>query len=127
MVMVAPVVLRDLVVRAVLAVTAMWVWLGRSRVRSVRMVVMPVMVPPVVPVVVVELVVRQAVSPVSRVRTLPAGPVARAEKVDSVVMAVRVRSVLRAAPAISPAVTAESAVRVRPGVVVVRAVRAVSR
>jgi hypothetical protein len=127
MVMVAPVVLRDLVVRAVLAGTAMWVWLGRSRVRSVKTVVMPVTVPPVVPVVVVESVVRQADPPVTRVRTRPAGPAARAVRADSAAMVVRVRSVLRAAPALSPAVTAVPAVRVRPVAVVARVVPAVLR
>jgi hypothetical protein len=91
------------------------------------MAVMPVTVPLVVPVVTVESVVLQAVSPVSRVRTLSAGPAAKAVRADWAVTAEPVRPELRAAPAISPAVTAESAVRVPPGVVVVTAARAVSR
>jgi hypothetical protein len=75
----------------------------------------------------VESVVRQADPPVSRVRMLPAGPVAKAVRADWAVMAALVRSVLRAAPALSPAVTAESAVKVPRGVVVARVVPAVSR
>ena len=127
MVRVARVVLRDLVVRAVPAGTATSVWPERSRVRPVKMVVMPVTVPPVVLVVAVESVVRQADPPVTRVRTRTAEPAAKAVKVATAVTVVRVRPVLRAAPAISQAVTAVPAVRVRPGAAAVRVVRAVSR
>jgi hypothetical protein len=127
MVMAVPVVSRDLVVRAVPAGTATSVPPERFRVRPVKTAVMPATVPPVVSVVMVESVVRQAVPPASRVRMLPAAMAVLAVRADWAVMAARVRPVLRAAPALSPAVTAVPAVRVPRVAAAVPAVRAVSR
>ena len=127
MVTVAPVVSPGPVARVVLAAMVMWVWPGPRLERPVKTVVMPVTVPPVGLAVMVESVVLQEDPPVSPVRTRTAVPAVSAVRVDSAVTAALVRPVLRAAPALSPAVTAVPAVRVLPGVVAARVVRAVSR
>ena len=127
MVMAAPVVSPGPVVRVVRAVTAMWVWPGRSRVRSVKTVVMPVTVPPVVPVVVVESVVRQADPPVTPVRTRPAVTAARAVTAATEVPAVRVLVGLTQPVRALPVVTAAKAATGPRVAVVVRVVPVVSR